>query len=271
MTQQIPVNPQRIVTSGLLDVLLTLGVKPIGAGSWEMKADYLKGKMDGVSDLGNTVNAEQILELEPDLIVVSGEEEPEEIVNLRKIAPTVVVPFAGSDVYKLLQDVAAVVNREEQAEQWIAGVQSQADEIKAKIQDQFKPDDTFAMFWVYGKDALRVYGARNIGHVFYRMLGLNPPELIRDKLEQDPDYNDFYSENISMEMLPEYAGDYIIMCIYDEESREGMFKQLEESALWKNLPAVKDGHVFIVGADPWFSYSPLAIESQLQQVQDLLL
>lgn len=271
VAQDIPANPRRIVTTQYLDALLALGVKPVGAGSWVMDANYQKGKIDGVADLGNPVAFEKILEFDPDLILVTEGEKPEAMGQFRKIAPTVVVPFVGGDVYKQVRDVAAVLNMEKKAEQWIAGLEAKAAEMKGKLKGQFKPDDTFTLYWVYGKDNLRVFGARNLGHVFYRMLGLNPPEMIRSKIAQDPDYNNFVSETISMETLPEYSGDYIVMCIYDQEARNGMFKQLQESLLWNNLPAVKNGHVIYVDADPWATYSPLAIQSQLEQVSDLLL
>lgn len=268
VTQQIPANPQRVVTTQFLDAMLVLGVKPIGAGSWVMDANYLKGKIDGVTKLGNPVNVEKVLELNPDLIVVTDGEEPEVLEQYRKIAPTVVVPFGGGDVYQQVRDVAAVLNKQDAAEQWINDLEARGTEIKENIKGHFKPDDVFTIYWVYGKDMLRIYGGRNLGHVFYRMLDLNPPEFIREKMEQDAN---FVAEDISMEKLPEYAGDYIIMCVFDEESRKGMFKQLQESSLWKNLPAVKAGHVFYVDADPWFTYSPLAVEQQLDQAENVLL
>lgn len=133
---------------------------------------------------------------------------------------------------------------------------------------KFKKDETITIYMTYGKDVLRVYGARNVGHVIYRSLELNPPEYIRQKLAKDPKYN-FVYDSISMEKLPELSGDRIIMLVYDEATKDGMLKEIEQSALWRNLPAVKNHKVYFIKADPWFTYSPLAIDQSLDEAVNM--
>ncbi|MEB4783220.1 ABC transporter substrate-binding protein [Paenibacillus polymyxa] len=264
----IPANPQRVVTTQYLDAMLALGVKPVGAASHVLEGDYLKGKIDGIADIGNPTNVEKVLELQPDLIIATEDTSPEAREQLEKIAPTVAVSFGDGDVFKQLRDVAAVLGKDKEADQWIASFDKKAEEGRKKMAGKFKKDETITIYMTYGKDVLRVYGARNVGHVIYRSLELNPPEYIRQKLAKDPKYN-FVYDSISMEKLPELSGDRIIMLVYDEATKDGMLKEIEQSALWRNLPAVKNHKVYFIKADPWFTYSPLAIDQSLDEAVNM--
>ncbi|KAF6565144.1 ABC transporter substrate-binding protein [Paenibacillus sp. EKM202P] len=264
----IPANPQRVVTTQYLDEMLALGVKPVGAASHVLEGDYLKGKIDGIADIGNPTNLEKVLELQPDLIIATEDTSPEVREQLEKIAPTVAVSFGDGDVFKQLRDVAAVLGKDKEADQWIASFDKKAEEGRKKLTGKFKKDETITIYMTYGKDVLRVYGARNVGHVIYRSLELNPPEYIRQKLAKDPKYN-FVYDSISMEKLPELSGDRIIMLVYDEATKDGMLKEIEQSALWRNLPAVKNHKVYFIKADPWFTYSPLAIDQSLDEAVNM--
>ncbi|MDN4079494.1 ABC transporter substrate-binding protein [Paenibacillus polymyxa] len=264
----IPANPQRVVTTQYLDAMLALGVKPVGAASHVLEGDYLKGKIDGIADIGNPTNVEKVLELQPDLIIATEDTSPEVREQLEKIAPTVAVSFGDGDVFKQLRDVAAVLGKDKEADQWIASFDKKAEEGRKKMAGKFKKDETVTIYMTYGKDVLRVYGARNVGHVIYRSLELNPPEYIRQKLAKDPKYN-FVYDSISMEKLPELSGDRIIMLVYDEATKDGMLKEIEQSALWRNLPAVKNHKVYFIKADPWFTYSPLAIDQSLDEAVNM--
>ncbi|MGW9530926.1 ABC transporter substrate-binding protein [Paenibacillus terrae] len=265
----IPVNPQRVVTTQYLDAILALGVKPVGAASHLLEGEYLKGKIDGIADIGNPTNVEKVLKLQPDLIITTEDTTPEVKEQLEKIAPTVVVSFGAGDVFKQFRDVAAVLGKDQEAERWIANLDKKAAEGRKKLAGKFKKDETITIYMTYGKDVLRVYGARNVGHVIYRSLELNPPEYIRQKLAKDPNFN-FVYDSISMEKLPELSGDRIIMLVYDEETKDGILKEIEQSALWKNLPAVKNHKVYFIKADPWFTYSPLAIDKSLDEAVNML-
>ncbi|WP_226002867.1 ABC transporter substrate-binding protein [Paenibacillus sp. BJ-4] len=260
----IPVYPQRVVTTQYLDAMLALGVKPVGVGSHLLEGEYLKGKIDGVADIGNPTNVEKVLELQPNLIITTEYTTPEVKEQLEKIAPTVVVSFGDGDVFEQLRDVAAVLGKDKEAEQWIASFNKKAEEGRKKLAGKFKKDETVTIYMAYDKNVLRVYGARNVGHVIYRSLELNPPEYIRQKLAKDPRFNYVY-DVISMEKLPELSGDRIIMLVYDEASKDGMLREIEQSALWRNLPAVKNHKVYFIKADPWFTYSPLAIDQSLDE------
>lgn len=262
---EIPLHPQRIATTQFVDAMLALGVKPVGAGSWTLGAEYQQGLTDGIAELGNPVSAESLLEVEPDLIIVAEGEAPEVMEKYRKVAPTVTIPFGG-DVYRQVRNMGKLLNKEAEAEAWIADLEAKGMAAREQVKGIIGEDEIVTLYWIYGKDTLAIMGARNMGHTIYRLLGLTPPPFIQEKLAADPNFTDFVRDDVSLEMLPEYSGDHLIVNIFDEESRNGMFRHLQDSALWKNLPAVKNGKVYYVNADPWFSYSPLAIAKQLEQI-----
>ncbi len=266
---EIPINPKRVLTTQYLDAMLALGVKPIGAPTHVLDNDYLGELQEGVEDIGSPFSIEKVLESAPDLIISA---DPEEVEQLSKIAPTVVIPWQYGDVYTQLNEVARILGKEKEADAWLANLNTKAAEGREKIVRDFEKDEVFSIFMTYGKDDLRLYGARNIGHVFYRLLELTPPPFIQEKLAKDPDFAEFVYDDISMEKLPDYAGDHIIMLAYDQETKDegGMFYQIENSALWKNLAAVQNNKVNYIDDDPWFTYAPIAIEKSLDEAIELL-
>lgn len=143
----IPANPQRVVTTQYLDAMLALGVKPAGAASHLLEGDYLKGKIDGVADIGNPTNVEKVLELQPDLIITTEYTTPEVKEQLEKIAPTVVVSFGDGDLFEQLRNVAAVLGKEKEAEQWIASFNKKAEEGRKKLAGKFKKMKRLRFIW----------------------------------------------------------------------------------------------------------------------------
>ncbi len=65
----------------------------MGARAKQMENPFLKGRVDGIADIGDPVSAEKVAELKPDLIIVSNDDEFE---AMSKIAPTVLIPYATS-------------------------------------------------------------------------------------------------------------------------------------------------------------------------------
>ncbi|MEK3887875.1 ABC transporter substrate-binding protein [Bacillus sp. FSL K6-3431] len=266
---EIPVNPKRVVTTQYLDAMLALGVKPIGAPTHVLDNDYLGDLQDGVKDLGSPFSIEKVLELAPDLIISADQEEVEQ---LSKIAPTVVIPWLYGDVFTQLNEVGNILGKEKEADAWIVKLDEKASEGRKKIVNKISKDEVVSIFMTYGKDTLRLYGARNIGHVFYRSLELTPPAYIQEKLKTDPKFEEFVYDDISMEKLPEFLGDRIVMLSFEQETKEagGMLNQIEQSALWKNVDAIKNNQVYYIEEDPWFTYAPIAIEKSLDQAIELL-
>ncbi|MNE82742.1 Iron(3+)-hydroxamate-binding protein FhuD precursor [compost metagenome] len=64
---------------------------------------------------------------------------------------------------------------------------------------------------------------------------------------------------LSTEVLPEYAGDYVILS--KNPDTDNSFQQTD---IYKNLPAVKNNHVFEANAKEFYFNDPLTLDYQLQ-------
>lgn len=258
---EIPVNPQRIVTQGLLPYLLAFDVKPVGAPEWEIEYPHLAGKTDGIVDIGyiDGSSLEKIVELEPDLIVTVAAEMYDQ---LSKIAPTVVIPYdAIGDAHNDMRLFGELLGKQEEAEQWLETFDQKVAESKEKISDVVGPDDTFSIvsafdktYYMYGEGVYRG------GLAIYKYLELQPSPLVKQDLidAKKP------LVEISFEVIADYAGNHIFLDV----SNGG---KLDESTnMWKSLEAVKNNQVYRLDVDIFWPYDPIAIMMQMDEIIKML-
>ncbi|MBO7746260.1 ABC transporter substrate-binding protein [Paenibacillus sp. MWE-103] len=261
----IPAHPERVVTLQYVSQMLSVGVKPIGA------LDYLLDGQDpafqGIEEVGSSesVNYEKILSLKPDLIIAADLEQAD-YDKLSKIAPTVSVPWMGYDVFGHVKVVGDILNRQKEAAAWQAGFDEKIKAAKEQIAGAIGADKTVAIYRIDPKE-FYVYGVRNIGFTLYKALDLKRPALVQQEIDKDPN---LWAIPISLELLPDYGADYAFVTLLPGEDAEKRFEEIKSSALWKNIPAVKNGHVFQISMDTWLGYTPHDIETQLQEAVKLL-
>ncbi|RAV22319.1 ABC transporter substrate-binding protein [Paenibacillus contaminans] len=266
----IPAKPKRIVTTQYLPDMLALGVKPIGAPTHLLtNFDSVKSLIGGIEDLGavNELNVEKTVSLNPDLIIAM-EGNQELIDKLSKIAPTVVVKWSGSDPFQHLKDVAAVLGLSDKADQWIAAYNKKSEEVRAKLAAYVKPGETFGTVVIggYEKGQLRVYGDSNVGFTLFKSLQFPMTDTV--KKEWSKGGHDL-GMKISLEKLPEYASaDRLFVVKFDNDP--DFLKQVENSSLWNNLPAVKNNKVYVVNDSLWFSLDVMSFDQQLDDAVKLL-
>lgn len=94
----IPAHPKRIVTDFYAGELLSVDANVVGAGSWAFKNPFIKTQLKHITDVGNPVNVEKVMQLKPDLIVLMKDDQYE---KLSKIAPTIVIPFNTAKIRKI--------------------------------------------------------------------------------------------------------------------------------------------------------------------------
>ncbi|MBP1989688.1 ABC transporter substrate-binding protein [Paenibacillus eucommiae] len=266
----IPTKPERIVTTQYLPDMLALGIKPIGVPQ-HLLTNFasVKDLIDGIENLGpvNELNLEKTVTLNPDLIIAM-EGNQELIDKLSKIAPTIVVKWSGSDPFQHLKDVADVLGLNDKADQWIAAYNKKSEEARAKLAAYVKPGETFGTVVIggYEKGQLRVYGDSNVGYTLFNSLQFPMTNTV--KTEWDKGGHDL-GMKISLEKLPEFASaDRLFVVKFDND--QDFLKQVEDSMLWNNLPAVKNNKVYVVNESLWFSLDVLSFEQQLDDAVKLL-
>jgi len=239
---EIPVDPERVVYHGEgYGDLLALNIKTVGAGfSWITNYAW-EDRVKDVEDVGFPINVEKTLSLKPDLIII-GTSDEKTYSQLSKIAPTIVFDtFAPLD--QRLTELGDILNKKEEATQWMDAYTEKADKMWESLvaDDIIKPDETASVLTYYPGDRLFVMARAGLSQVLYDSNVLKPGDKIQKILDDGTGFAE-----ISTELLPEYAGDRIfILTPVDDEAKQST-KEMMESPIWKNLPAVKNGHIYTI-------------------------
>ncbi|CAK4833580.1 unnamed protein product [Aphanomyces euteiches] len=256
----IPANPQRIVdlTGSFTGNLLALGVKPVAVQKDALKNPFLKGMVDGIEAIDDSFSPEKILSLQPDLIIVVATPTMESTFKeLDKIAPVVRIEYGKYSYKEQLLEYGKLAGKEQAAEDWLKEWERKINEYKPQIVNVVG-DKTVSILQPYAKGiyAFGDFYARG-GEILYKEFGLKAPKLIEDNvLSKGEGFAD-----LSLEQLPEYAGDYIFTSNWGWDN--GDPNVVYNSSLWKNLPAVKENHVFQINAEGSYYNDAVSLEAQL--------
>lgn len=237
---EIPVDPERVVYHGEgYGDLLALNIKTVGAGfSWITNYAW-EDRVKDVEDVGFPINVEKTLSLKPDLIII-GTSDEKTYSQLSKIAPTIVFD-TFAPLNQRLTELGDILNKKEEATQWMDAYTEKADKMWESLvaDDIIKPDETASVLTYYPGDRLFVMARAGLSQVLYDSNVLKPGDKIQKILDDGTGFAE-----ISTELLPEYAGDRIfILTPVDDEAKQST-KEMMESPIWKNLPAVKNSHVY---------------------------
>lgn len=242
-------DPQHIISlfPAATDYLLALGIVPQAASSNEEGSDqfptYLSDQLQGKENLGWQVdpNYESILAAEPDLII--GQDFMSDAYDsLSKIAPTLLAEKLQDEqgiirMKTSLLHMGDMLGKTDQAKQVIEEYEKKAAEAREKIKQSI--GDETVMFLRLSDKEVRYYSKRNY-EVLYDDLGLTPPVSIPDPTDS--------MKVISMESLPSINPDHIFLLSSDENETT----ELQKTAVWKSLNAVKNNNVYIVDYGLWF-------------------
>lgn len=258
----IPSEPTRVIGLSVVypEFLYALGVTPIAAQNYHQEfPSYLEDALKNTLKIGITQNFEAILAAEPDIIIAPVWWADKDYDQLSQIAPTVLLP-QRDDWRDELRDIGEVFGKVDQAEKVIQDLQHKKAEAKEKLH-AIVGDETVMYMMIMAKE-LVIYG-ENIdrGSFIHKELGLKPvKEYPQSEL----------SVSISLEKIPEYNPDHIILQLDDEANEEVQkrYKEMMDSSLWKNMTAVKKNQVYIMGGKEWFSLgmSPLADSHAVEDV-----
>ena len=260
---EMPSHPQRIVTDGYLPELLVLGVKPIGSTQWDLENKVIQDQIDGIESTGER-SLETIVQLKPDLIITWASDE-KILQQYEKIAPTLAIPYSSTgDIYETMRLLGDALDKKDEAEQWIKQFNQTAEEARAQLADIINPNDTFALMGVFVVDkGFYIYGDGGYrgGEAIYKHLQLKPPA----KQEKEMIGKEAYRQ-ISYEVIPEYAGNYIFI------DQGDLISEIwgESEGLWKSLDAVKNNRVFKLDPDLFWGNDPISLELQIKEIVNML-
>lgn len=257
---EIPAVPERIVVDAYLPTLLLLGEKPVGATATDLENVHIQDMIEGIENTGGSA-PEKIVELNPDLII-SANSDPELYEKLSKIAPTVILPYETyRGVHEEMEGLGAILGKETEAKEWLAGFDEKIDALRTKVNGVLEEGETFTIFGAFGK-TFYLYGdgIYRGGLAIYKELKLTPPATIQKELI---DANVTIKE-VSMEVLKDYAGDYIF---FDESNGAKMDKK---DKVWTSIEAVKQDRVFYLDGKRFWPFDPIAVLAQAEEVTEMI-
>ncbi|OMF18855.1 hypothetical protein BK133_30335 [Paenibacillus sp. FSL H8-0548] len=260
----IPAEPKRVIGLSVVypEFLYALGVTPIAVQNYhEEFQSYLEQPFKDTKKMGiaKIPNFESILDSEPDLIIAPAWWSDKDYDQLSLIAPTVLLP-QRDDWRDELRDIGEVLGKQDAAEKVIEDLKIKEAKAKERL-DELVKDETVLYLRIMAKSI--VINGPNIdrGSFIHNQLGLKP-------VENFPQNESALS--ISLEVLPEYDADHIIVQLDDETNAElkDRYEQILNSSLWKNMKAVKANHVYMVGGKEWFNLgmAPLADSYAIDEV-----
>lgn len=234
-TYDIPARPQRVVAiDSRLDLqpALALGLPVIGYGH-SVPGDWVPVSTDA-EFVGSLVNVEQVLALEPDLIICSDYDPDSEywpLNKMRQIAP--VLPTHGDQSWKLsFRQLAEVLGMESTAEAAIGEYEALVQTVKAKHSDKLSTKtvisvqpDAGGLWPMNGSTMLHTEVLADLG-----AKTIPPAELQKYEAEK-------VTSETFLDVFGEVDGFLLATTGTDE------IDVLDKDPLWRRLPAVESGAV----------------------------
>ncbi|KUF37376.1 MULTISPECIES: AraC family transcriptional regulator [unclassified Lysinibacillus] len=255
---EVPAHPQRVAASAFLGTVLALDVQPVASDFLLMESPYLEGMLDGVTNVGDSLEA--LVDLKPDLIITNINKE-ETVDKYSLIAPTVAMPYNSFEsIQEEMRYFGDLLDKKDVAEQWITDFESRTSKLHDEVQAVLDEGETVSIMQEYdGKVFLFGPKSGRGGRIMYEILGANPPATIPEHMLAESFYE------FSLELLPEYTGDYLVL------TTESTLEELQADPIWGNLPAIRDGKVFLwTESQSWFR-DPIAVEGQIDNLANWIL
>jgi iron complex transport system substrate-binding protein len=249
---EVPADPQRVIVfHPYAGYVMALDAGLVGVDTWAKQNPRFQDKLEDVEEVTEE-SLEKIIELNPDLII--GLSTMKNTDKLNEIAPTVTFTHGKLDYLSQYLEIGKLLNKEKEAQAWIDDFKIRAQEAGDEIRERIGEDATVTIIENFEKQ-LYVYGDSfgRGGEILYQEMKLKMPKKVKDKaLDQG-----YYA--LSLEVLPEYVGDYLI--ISNNTDTDTSFL---ESDTYKNIPAVKNNQVFKANSKEFFFNDPITLEYQLE-------
>ncbi|WP_417898768.1 ABC transporter substrate-binding protein [Bacillus haimaensis] len=259
---EVPAEPKKVILLSHVSwegSLVSVGVKPYAVMAYDNEfPPHLTEELEGVTALpyADEINTEEIVKLDPDLLIISDRYKPL-YDQLSETIPTVVVEVGGDWKEDHLK-VAEAVGKLDEGKKVIEDLEKEAEEIGTRVREKMG-DETFMAVAINKKD-IRVYGRTNhaTNSLLFDDLKLTPAE----NLPED------FGENISIEGLAKYNPDHILDVSYFNSGE--FYDSVTQGQVWKSLNAVKNNNVHTL-TTTWGYWDPIERQKGLKEIESLLL
>ncbi|WP_405078892.1 AraC family transcriptional regulator [Paenibacillus chitinolyticus] len=205
-------------------------------------------------------NIEKLRETKPDLILSMDTLNPGEKERLEQAGKVLYIPDRRADWREQLLLIAAYLDRTTEAETWLGKYDRRVESLRGRLRKR-TGEDTFLLISLH-KQEIRICGTRSMGDVFFHELGMKPAfNYTRDQINVP----------ILPEQLAELDADHILVNVCQETETLRRWQDLQATALWRDLHAVRQNRVYEIPSDPWREYSASGHERILGEVEKLFL
>lgn len=253
----IPKNPKKVVNFAYsyTGYLLQLGIDVSSYSlDLEKNSPAFGDKLKDVPQL-TTADTEAIAAQKPDVILVFAGDD--NLDTLKEIAPVIEITYGKSDYLKMLTDVGQIFGKEKEAQAWLDQWDKKVATAKEELKGLIDTSSTFTVMDFFDKNIF-LYGNNfgRGGELIYRALGFAAPAKVQEDIINKEGWF-----GVSQEALPEYVGDYVLVNVNDKTKEAAA--SLKESDIWKNLPAVKNGHVIEIDYNLFYFSDPMSLDLQI--------
>ncbi|MEH6904228.1 ABC transporter substrate-binding protein [Neobacillus drentensis] len=271
-------TPKKVVilTNEGTEALLALGVKPVGAvQSWlgDPWYEHIKSEMEGVEVVGveSEVNVEKIASLKPDLIIGNKLRQEKVYDQLSAIAPTVFSETLRGDWKDNFKLYAKALNLEAKGTEVLSAYDKHVEDLKTELGDKVNQEVSVVRFMA-GKS--RIYYTDSFSGVLFDQLGFKRASQ-QEALFTPDNKLGLLAVEVGKEVIPQMDGDLLFYFTYappGDQAALDTAKEWTNDPLWKNLNAVKSGHVHEVSDATWnTSGGVLSANIMLDDLKNLLL
>lgn len=262
---EVPFKPERVVALSEpdLDAMLALGQKPVGTVSGRGQTStprYLGDLPAGIPIVGNVSQPtlDQIVELQPDLILAGNLADPQILAQLEAIAPTVLTWANDEDWKTHFMRVGEVLNLTAEAEAWLAAYDERVADVASKLGENAGAEVSIVRWMPTGP----MYMAHNV----FASQVLAEVGLKRPAHQQDLE-GIAHSPALSLEMLNLLDGDWLFLGTLNPDGDAAAEAAMATPA-FQQLNVVKNGRVVRVDGSMWSSaMGPLAAMGILDTVE----
>ncbi|MEA5565540.1 iron-siderophore ABC transporter substrate-binding protein [Anabaena sp. UHCC 0399] len=261
---RIPVKPERIIVLndiGLLDPVLSLGIKPIGTVSYFPEYDFLfrgvtNDEAAGIEIIGNgnQPNLERVIKLKPDLILMR-EYQKSLYKELSAIAPTVMVDLPGLNYSfkENLRFIAQVLGESQKAEQVISQYNERVKKLQQLMGDRLKEIEV-SVINLFSESIIATYSDNETYNQVFQDVGIR---LIPTLANQKED-----TLVSSIEVLNKYDADILFVMSDTEELTQAFLK----NPLLKTLKAAQNSQVYEVQVNRWWTFGFFGVNKLLDDI-----
>ncbi|MFA1740329.1 AraC family transcriptional regulator [Lysinibacillus fusiformis] len=253
---------QRISTFSVSTIgnLLALGIVPVAAplnAKWSpYYYNHYQDKIQvhvNIFDAESEDNFRKLTSAKPDIHIFQEEPSLSMLDWLQTIGIKSVY-IEAKDWRTQLREIAFAVKRHSTCEHFIQSYEQKVLEAKQEIKRVTK-EDSFAVLRLCG-DQLFLYCNKGIQDVLFTDLQLCPIDAQQQTC----------NELITLDQLGDINPDRLLFIVCPDSPTRNYWLTLQYLDHWKELHAVKNGHVYVLPSNPWFEYSAIAVNRMLDEM-----